>query len=87
MKTLVADIGGTNSRLAVAKISRTHKEITLENIQKFRNSDFTNFDELIETYLSSSHDHLINRMCIAAAGIISETSVEMSNLNWKITVP
>ena len=87
MKTLVADIGGTNSRLAVAKTSRIDKEITLENIQKFRNSDFNNFDEVIGTYLSSSHDHLINRMCIAAAGIISETSVEMSNLNWKITVP
>ena len=87
MKTLVADIGGTNSRLAVAKSSRTDKKIALENVQKFRNSDFNNFDELIETYLSSSHDHLINRMCIAAAGLISETSVEMSNLNWKITVP
>ena len=87
MKTLVADIGGTNSRLAVAKTSRTDKEITLENIQKFRNSDFNNFDEVIETYLSSSDDHLINKMCIAAAGIISETAVEMSNLNWKITVP
>ena len=87
MKTIVADIGGTNSRLAVAKTSRTHKEITLENIQKFRNSDFNNFDEVIETYLSSSDDPLINKMCIAAAGIISETAVEMSNLNWKITVP
>ena len=51
MKTLVADIGGTNSRLAVAKTSRTDKEIALENVQKFRNSDFNNFDELIETYL------------------------------------
>ena len=87
MKTLVADIGGTNSRLAVAKTSRIDKEITLENIQKFRNSDFNNFDEVIETYLSSSDDPLINKMCIAAAGIISETAVEMSNLNWKITVP
>ena len=87
MKTLVADIGGTNSRLAVAKTSRIHKEIKLENIQKFRNSNFNNFDEVIETYLSSSHEQLINKMCIAAAGIISETAVEMSNLNWKITVP
>ena len=87
MKTLVADIGGTNSRLAVAKTSGTEKEIVLENIQKFRNSDFNNFDTVIETYLSRSDDHSINRMCIAAAGIISETAVEMSNLNWKITVP
>ena len=87
MKTLVADIGGTNSRLAVAKTSRTDKEITLENIQKFRNSDFNNFDEVIETYLSSLDYHLVKKMCIAAAGIISETAVEMSNLNWKITVP
>ena len=56
MKTLVADIGGTNSRLAVAKTSSKDKKITLENIQKFRNSDFNNFDEVIETYLSSSDD-------------------------------
>ena len=86
MKTLVADIGGTNSRLAVAKTSRTEKEMVLENIQKFRNSDFNNFDTVIETYLSRSDDHSINRMCIAAAGIISENTVEMSNLNWQITV-
>ena len=87
MKTLVADIGGTNSRLAVALTSKTNKEIILKNVQKFRNSDFNNFDEVIEKYLSISDDNLINRMCIAAAGIISKTTVEMSNLNWKITVP
>ena len=87
MKTLVADIGGTNSRLAVAITSKKDREIILENIQKFKNSDFNNFEEVIEKYLSSSNDNLINRMCIAAAGIISEDTVEMSNLNWKITVP
>ena len=86
MKTLVADIGGTNSRLAVAITSKKDRAIILENIQKFKNSDFNNFEEVIEKYLSSSNDNLINRMCIAAAGIISEDTVEMSNLNWKITV-
>ena len=86
MKTLVADIGGTNSRLAVAITSKKDRKIILENIQKFKNSDFNNFEEVIEKYLSSSNDNLINRMCIAAAGIISEDTVEMSNLNWKITV-
>ena len=87
MRTLVADIGGTNSRLAVANTSKADQEIVLENIQKFRNLDFNSFDEVIETYLSNSDSHLINRMCIAAAGIISEAAVEMSNLNWKMTVP
>lgn len=87
MKTLVADIGGTNSRLAVATTSKKNREIILENIQKFKNSDFNNFEEVIEKYLSSSNDNLISRMCIAAAGIISEDTVKMSNLNWKITVP
>ena len=87
MKTLVADIGGTNSRLAVAITSKKNREIILKNIQKFKNSDFNNFEEVIEKYLSSSNDNLISRMCIAAAGIISEDTVEMSNLNWKITVP
>lgn len=87
MKTLVADIGGTNSRLAVATTSKKNREIILGNIQKFKNSDFNNFEEVIEKYLSSSKDNLISRMCIAAAGIISEDTVKMSNLNWKITVP
>ena len=87
MKTLVADIGGTNSRLAIAITSRQDKEITLKNIHKFRNSDFNNFDEVIKRYLSISDEGSISRMCIAAAGIISDTTVEMSNLNWKITVP
>ena len=87
MKTLVADIGGTNSRLAIAITSKKDGEIILKNIQKFKNSDFNNFEEVIEKYLSSSNDNLISRMCIAAAGIISEDNVELSNLNWKITVP
>ncbi len=86
MKTLVADIGGTNSRIAVAITSKKDREIILENIQKFKNSDFNNFEEVIEKYLSSSNDNLTRRMCIAAAGIISENTVEMSNLNWKISV-
>ena len=87
MKTLVADIGGTNSRVAVAITSKKDKEITLKNINRFKNSNFNNFDEVIKRYLSISDESSINRMCIAAAGIISDNTVEMSNLNWEITVP
>ena len=86
MKTLVADIGGTNSRLAVAITSRKDSKIELENVLKFKNSDFKNFEEIITKYLSTKDGLEINRMCVAAAGIVSNTSVEMSNLNWKITV-
>ena len=86
MKTLVADIGGTNSRLAVAITSRKDSKIELENVLKFKNSDFKNFEEIITKYLSTKDGLEINRMCVAAAGIVSNTDVEMSNLNWKITV-
>ena len=87
LKTLVADIGGTNSRLAIAITSKKDKEIILKNVNKFKNSDFENFDEIIKRYLMTLDESSINRICIAAAGIISGTTVEMSNLNWKITVP
>ena len=86
MKTLVADIGGTNSRLAVAITSRKNSKIELTNVVKFKNSDFKNFEEIITKYLSTKDGLEINRMCVAAAGIVSKTTVEMSNLNWKITV-
>ena len=86
MKTLVADIGGTNSRLAVAITSRKDSKIELTNVVKFKNSDFKNFEEIITKYLSTKDGLEINRMCVAAAGIVSKTTVEMSTLNWKITV-
>ena len=55
MKTLVADIGGTNSRLAVAITSKRDREIILENIQKF-NVDFPDADivRLEQNYRSTS---------------------------------
>ncbi|NDA30068.1 MAG: hypothetical protein EBZ12_06420 [Alphaproteobacteria bacterium] len=86
LKTLVADIGGTNSRLAVAITSRKDSKIELTNVLKFKNSDFKNFEEIITKYLSIKDGLEINRMCVAAAGIVSKSTVEMSNLNWKITV-
>ena len=82
----MADIGGTNSRLAVAITSRKNSKIELTNVVKFKNSDFKNFEEIITKYLSTKDGLEINRMCVAAAGIVSKTTVEMSNLNWKITV-
>ena len=51
MKTLVADIGGTNSRLAVAITSRKDSKIELTNVAKFKNSDFKNFYNELEEIL------------------------------------
>ena len=72
--------------MAVASTSRKDSKIELTNIVKFKNSDFKNFEEIITKYLSTKDGLEINRMCVAAAGIVSKTTVEMSNLNWKITV-
>ena len=66
MKTLVADIGGTNSRLAVAITSRKGSKIELIKVVKFKNSDFKNFEEIIKKYLTTKDGIEINRMCVAA---------------------
>ncbi len=46
--TLVADIGGTNTRVALAE-RRTVRE---GSIRKFRNRDFTGIDGVLSAYVA-----------------------------------
>ncbi|MDB5438305.1 MAG: glk [Caulobacteraceae bacterium] len=81
---LVGDIGGTNARLALARIQAG--KIELFSRQTFACAQYDGLEAVIETYFQQQSVKLRPaRACIAAAGPVANGALAMTNLNWKIS--
>ena len=76
---LVADIGGTNSRLALAPIGTG----SFFRQQNYINADFTCFNDIITDYLSHCNDS-VQQLVIAMAGHVTNNVGRLTNLGWVI---
>jgi glucokinase len=74
--TLVADIGGTNTRVALAEGMRVREA----SIRKFRNRDFTGIDRVLSAYVAGEGLQGLVGACVAAAGPVQDGAVTMTNL-------
>jgi len=76
---LVADIGGTNSRLALAPTG----SVELTSIRSYVNADYKCFDDVISDYLSNSNAK-VKQLVIAMAGPVRNNVGRLTNLDWEI---
>lgn len=83
MNYLLADIGGTNTRCAIARDSGAP-----EKILTFENVDFADPAALLRRYLDSlaPEDHP-ERGALAVAGPVRDDAVHLLNIDWHIAVP
>ena len=79
--TLVADIGGTNTRLALA----SNGGLEINSIQKYRNHEFSSFHDALERYLDSVPGAEVTAICIAVAGPVSDGFASLTNCDWSIS--
>ena len=79
--TLVADVGGTNTRLALA----SDGGLVINSIQKCRNQEFSSFNNALERYLDSVPGGEVTAICIAVAGPVSEGFASLTNCDWSIS--
>ena len=61
---LIADIGGTNARFALA----SEKQPYFLQAQTLQCADFDGVEEAIDTYLHSHHIQQLDGLCFAVAG-------------------
>lgn len=73
---LVADVGGTNTRLALAG----SEGVLPETLRRFRNRDYTGFADCARAYLNGQ---TATRLAVAIAGPVTETSAELTNWPWR----
>lgn len=82
MQYLIADVGGTNTRVALA-----HDGILqIDSIQRYRNADQLGVAEILIDYL---HTHAAgthpSAVCIDVAGPVGEAQGQLTNLDWTVT--
>jgi glucokinase len=78
---LVADVGGTNSRIGLFD----ETEQTIDNIVEYRNADFDCLEDVITRWLEELAAPAPTRGCIAAAAPPSGDQVNMINLGWSFS--
>lgn len=80
MTAILADIGGTNTRVALADGTRLRDG----SIAKFANAEFDSLEPILKRYLSEAGIPSVEGACVAAAGPVRHGVAEMTNLNWTI---
>ncbi len=78
--SLVADIGGTNTRVALAK----GRDILTDTIRRYRNTDFPGLESVIRRYVDDEGGVDARAACVAVAGPVRDGRASMTNLDWTI---
>lgn len=78
MTLLLADVGGTNTRVALAHGDRPD----LATLARFRNDDFDGFAAVLAAYLERVGAGAIEKACVAVAGPVMGRSARLTNRDW-----
>ena len=78
---LVADIGGTNTRVGLSQNSKLMRQ----SIEKYPNANVKSLDEILIRYLSEQKLDTVSGVCVALAGPVRNDVAQMTNLSWEIT--
>ncbi len=77
---IVADIGGTNTRVALAD----GKIVRAGSIRRFANVDYPGLEPVLRRYLAEAGLTRVAGVCVAAAGPVRDGVAVMTNLDWTI---
>lgn len=80
---LVADIGGTNTRVALADGTVLRQG----SIRRFRNAGQPALGPILAGYLRDLGSEPCAGLCVAVAGPVRDGAAQMTNLDWRISAP
>lgn len=78
--SLVADIGGTNTRVALAD----GRQIVAGTIRRYSNTQFPGLESVLQRYIADEGGVDPKAACVAVAGPVREGRANMTNLDWTI---
>ena len=77
---LVADVGGTNTRLALSVGSVLRKD----TLKRYDNSAVSSLEDILNRYMLDLSFPSVDGICIAVAGPTHGDWAELTNINWNI---
>lgn len=81
MTVLVADVGGTNTRVGLAGDGI----IRPDSIERFRNADFARLGDVLAAYLRTRTPGPLEATCVAIAGPVRHGVGRLTNRDWIIS--
>lgn len=80
--SLVADIGGTNTRVALAR----GPVVDRGTVTRYANAEHGDLSAVLARYLAETgvNDAQITGVCVAAAGPVHDGVADLTNLDWRI---
>lgn len=78
---LLADVGGTNARLALARDGA----LLSASIQRFRGDDHDSFDEVVRLYMQQQGLSAVDAVCVAVAGPVTDGHASLTNRAWRFS--
>ena len=81
--TLVADVGGTNTRVAIA----TGRQVARSTVRRYENERFSDLESVLRQYLADAPGHHPTAACVAMAGPVRDGRAVMTNLGWSMDKP
>lgn len=80
---IVADIGGTNTRVALADGGT----VRAASIRRYANAEHGSLEEVLKRYIRETETPAVSGLCVAVAGPVADGVATMTNLDWVITAP
>ena len=77
---LVADIGGTNTRVALAE----GRQILPDTIRRYSNAEFPGLESVLRRYIEDEDGVDPKAACVAVAGPVRDGRATLTNLEWTI---
>lgn len=77
---LVADIGGTNTRVALADGVR----LLDATVRRYKNKDYPGLESVLRQYIEDENGVDPKAACVAVAGPVRDGVATMTNLDWSI---
>lgn len=78
--SLVADIGGTNTRVALADAGA----VLHDSVRRFKNADVAGLAPVLAAYLADMKPGPLDGACVAVAGPVRDGVGQLTNLDWRI---
>ncbi|MBO9477589.1 ROK family protein [Shimia sp. R11_0] len=82
MTYLVGDIGGTNTRLALADVTGVQPA----SVMRASNDAYESFDAVLSSYLQKTDPDSLAGVCVAIAGPVQAGKGTLTNRNWSLDV-
>ncbi|KMW57382.1 Glucokinase [Candidatus Rhodobacter oscarellae] len=83
MLSLVADVGGTNTRVGLARGTALDQS----SVTRFRNEAFDDLGAVLSAYMAERALEAVDGAAVAMAGPVRDGVAELTNLNWRIDLP